>query len=195
MLTLLALASLGAPAHAAGGTASVELLQEALGLPGVRGLDLFRGALHPGLQVEGALRYNDSERVGVGQGLRVGGWAHDGVGNMAFLTTVLRVQFGLPAGFSLLVDPAEVGFGLASLPGERFVRGASGLEVANDPPQMRLIGGAGLGLSWTIPESTWALRLSYRAAVEASPPAVFDLPVLPHSTLGFGASYTFGESP
>lgn len=195
VLIPLAIAALVPTAAAAGASVSVDLLQEALGLPGVRGADLLRGDLHPGFQVEGQLRYGGGDRFALGQGLRLGGWVHEGVGNLGFLSTVLSAEIGLPARLSLRLDPVELGLGLATLPGTRYTAGDAGLEAATDPPQLRLLGGAGLGLSWALPDSPWSLNLSYRAALELSPPAVFDLVALPHSTLGLGVRFTPGREP
>ncbi len=187
------LLTLGLDARAAEGAVALDLQHEALGIPGVRGLDLFRGALHPGLQAEGSLAYAGGQALSFGQGLRLGGWAHEGVGSLFYLTTVLRLELGLPADLRLLVEPAELGIGLAALPGDRYAVGESGLEASNDPLQLRVLGGVGLGLGWSIPESPLSLRLGYRAALELSPPPVFSLFALPHSTLSFGVAYHFGE--
>lgn len=194
-MLLVAIALLLPAANAAEGALAVDLLHEAVAMPGLGGLEILKGPLHPGLQVEGGLRYLGGEQVALGQGLRLIGWAHEGVGDALFLSTHFRVELGLPAELRLLVDPVELGLGLAFLPGERWTVGESGLEQSRDPADLRLLFASGLGLARRLGDSPWSLRLGYRAGLELAPPAVFELPFLPRSTLALGASYALGAGP
>ena len=195
MAPLAMLALLLPAAHAVEGAVAVDLLHEAVALPGLAGVEVLTGPLHPGAQLEGTLRYGGGERFAFGQGLRVVGWTHEGVGGSLFLSTLFRVELGLPVGLRLWLDPAELGAGFAFLPGTRYEVTESGLEPGRDPPDLRLLFASGLGLGWRVGDSPWSLRLGYRAGLELSPPAVFEIPFLPRSTLGIGVARALGGAP
>jgi len=193
MLSALALMLGCLDARAAEGAVGLDLMHEAVAAPGARGQAVLRGPLHPGVQAWGLLRYVDSPHLGLGQTLNLGMWSHSGLGTLSWLSSGLRLEARLPAGLSIDLDPAEIGFGLNFLPGQRYEAGDGGLAASSDPPDLRLLTTAGLGLSWRIGESPVALHLRYRVGLEFSPPPALNLPFLPHSTLGLGASWALGS--
>lgn len=194
MLTLLALA-LCAPASAAPLTVGLDLMHEAMGIPGFEGINAVLPPLHPGAQAELGLGWVDGDRLDMGPVLRVGGWSHAEIASLAFVSVAPRLSLGLPHRLAVQLEPVEAGFALNFSAGRRYEIGAAGLVEAADPPEARLLLGAGLGLSWGLADLPLALALRYRAAVEY--PSIEALPVrwLPHSTLGLGLSWTLGGSP
>lgn len=195
MLSALALMLGCLDARAAEGAVGLDLLHEAVAAPGARGLAVLTGPLHPGVQAWGKLVYVDRPHLGLGQTLNLGVWNHSGLGGLGWLASSPRVEARLPAGLSVDLDPAEIGVGLAFLPGHRYQEGDSGLQTASDPPELRLLASAALGLSWRISDSPVSLHLRYRVGLEFTPPPALSLPFLPHSTLGLGASWALGARP
>lgn len=185
----LALAAAG-PAQAQTWTVSVDLLQEAMAVPTVRGAEILTPPLHPGLQAEVEARFFGGDRLSLGWAERLGGFAHSEIASTAFLSAAPRLRLGLPGGLGLWLDPAEVGVGLRFPAGARYELGEAGLAEGRDPPSVQHLVAAGLGLGWRPRDAAWGLRLSYRAGVLWPAPDLYQVLSLPESTLGLGVSYT-----
>ena len=170
MLPLLALALAG-PALAAPVTLGVELLHEAIGAPGLDGLNVLRPPMHPGAAISASLAWVDGRVVDVGPVARLGGWSHGELSNLLFVSAGPLVSFSPSPRLALQVQPLEVGFGLSFQAGKRYEIGEAGLVEAADPPDPRLLLAAGLGLAWSLPSAPLALTLSYRAASSAPRPS------------------------
>lgn len=194
MLPLLALALAG-PSLAAPVTLSLDLLHEAIGAPLLDGLNVLRPPMHPGASAGVSGAWIDGRIVDVGPTARLGGWSHAEVASLVFVSAGPLVSFALPADLSVQVQPLEVGFGLSFQAGDRYEIGPTGLVQAADPPDPRLLLGAGLGLAWALPSSPLSLTLSYRAGIERPAPAALPVALLPHSTLGLGLAWTLGAAP
>ena len=189
MVPLLALALAG-PALAAPVTLGVEVLHEAIGAPGLDGLNVLLPPMHPGAAISASLAWVDGRVVDVGPVARLGGWSHGELSNLLFASAGPLVSFALPASLAVSVQPLEVGFGLSFQAGKRYEIGEAGLVEAADPPDPRLLLAAGLGLAWSLPSTPLALTLSYRAGIERPAPVSLPVSLLPHSTLGLGLSWT-----
>ncbi len=147
-------------------SAEVALLQEAVGMPGLAGADLFTTGPHPGLVAGLTVRHLDRGWFSLHQTARLGGFLHGPPRLDAFFLS------------SELVPRATFGFGLA-------LEGGLGLGVHQPIDRPGLLVSLRVGLAFRPP--SWPLGVFTSYQVMAVGPTNV-APILPRSLLQLGVT-------